>query len=87
MTIVETLMEKLSFFITELEGSNEVLINILLIFLNKRNITTSFLMIHLNCIVVHYANLNSSSISKPYLGVVEYAISFFLILIYVYFNI
>ena len=76
MTIVETLMEKLSFFTTDLEGSNEVLINILLIFLIKRNITISFLMIHLNCIVVHYANLNSSSTSKPYLGAVEYAISF-----------
>ena len=37
------------------------------IFLNKRNIATSLLMIHLKCTVVHYANLNSSSINKPYL--------------------
>ena len=36
-----------------------------LIFLNERNITTLLLMIYLNYIVLHYANLNSSSINKP----------------------
>ena len=33
-----------------------------LFFLNDRNIATSLLMIHLKYIVMHYANLNSSSI-------------------------
>ena len=56
-------------------------------FLNERNITISLLMIHLKCTVVHYANLNSSSINKPYLRAIEYAISFFFrFLIYNYFN-
>ena len=39
--------------------------------------------------MVHYANLNSSSINKPYLGTAEYAIwfvVFFRFLIYAYFN-
>ena len=58
-----------------------------LFFLNERNITTSVWMIHLKCTVVYYANLNSSSINKPYLRAVEYAISFFFnFFIYVYFN-
>ena len=35
-----------------------------LFYLHKRNITTSRLMIHLKCVFVHYASLNSSSISK-----------------------
>ena len=48
-----------------------------LFFLNERNITTSLLMIHLKCVVAHYANLNSSSINKFYLRALEYAISFF----------
>ena len=39
-----------------------------LFFLNERNIATSFLMIHLKCTVVHYANLNSSSINKLFLN-------------------
>ena len=42
-----------------------------LFFLNERNITTSRLMIHVKCTIVHYANLNSSSIvslSKPSSG-------------------
>ena len=47
-----------------------------LFFLNKRNITTSLLMMHLKCTVVHYANLNSSSINTPYLRAVEYAVFF-----------
>ena len=47
-----------------------------LFFLNERNITISLLMIDIKC-VVHYANLNSSSINMQYLRPVEYAISFF----------
>ena len=39
-----------------------------LFFLNERNITISLLMIHLKCAAVHYANLNSSSINKPFLN-------------------
>ena len=35
------------------------------------------LMIHLKCNVVHYANLNSSSLNKLYLRAVEYSILFF----------
>ena len=57
-----------------------------LFFLHERNITNSFLIIHLKCTAVHYANLNSNSINKPYLRASEYAISFFQFLIYVYFN-
>ena len=45
---------------------------------------TSLLMIHLKCTAVHYVNLNSSSINKPYLRTVEYAISFLSISIYAY---
>ena len=37
-------------------------------FLNEKSITTSLLMIHLKYTVVHYSNLNSSSISKPFLN-------------------
>ena len=48
-----------------------------LFFINERNIATSLLMIHLKCIIVYYANLNWSSINKPYLRTVEYAILFF----------
>ena len=48
-----------------------------LFFLNEKNITTSLLMIHLKCAVVHYANLNSSAINMPNLRALEYAISFF----------
>ena len=48
-----------------------------LFFLNERKITTSILMIQLKSTVVHYAIINSSTISKPFLRVVEYAISFF----------
>ena len=44
---------------------------------NERNIATSLLMIHLKCTVVHYANLNSSSINKPYLLAVEYTFLLF----------
>ena len=46
-------------------------------FLNERNITTSPLMMYLKCTVVYYANLNPSSINKPYLLVVECVIQFF----------
>ena len=45
--------------------------------LSERNITMSLLMIHLKFTVVHYSNLNSSSINKPYLRAVEYTISCF----------
>ena len=45
--------------------------------LNERDITTSFLMIHLKCTVVHYSNLNPSSINNPLLRDVEYATLFF----------
>ena len=37
-----------------------------LFFLYERNITASLLMTYLKCTVVHYANLNSNSISKPF---------------------
>ena len=39
-----------------------------LFFLNERNIKTSLLMIHLKCTVVHYSNLNSNSINRPFLN-------------------
>ena len=39
-----------------------------LFFINERNITTSIFMIHLKCTVVHYANLNWSSINKAFLN-------------------
>ena len=60
-----------------------------LFFLNERNITTSLLMIQLKCTVVHYANLNSGSINKPFLNyglLNKLSRSFFRFLIYVYFN-
>ena len=50
---------------------------VFLFFLNERHITTSFLMIHLKCAVVHYANLNSGSRNKAYLPAVKYVVSFF----------
>ena len=40
----------------------------LYLFQNERNITTSLLMIHLKCTVVHHANLNSSSRIKLFLN-------------------
>ena len=57
-----------------------------LFFLKERNITTVLLLTHLKCTIVHYAYLNSSSLNKPYLRAVEYAISFFRVLLYIYFN-
>ena len=59
-----------------------------LFFLNERNITTSLLMIHLKCTVVHYTNLNWSSKNKPFLnyGSLNMLFRFFRFLIYVYFN-
>ena len=81
MTNVKTLMEKPSSFIMDFNGSNKVLLRtsstLFFLNVNERNIRTSLLMIHLKCAAVHYANLNSSSINKPYLRAVEYAISFF----------
>ena len=47
--------------------------------LNEGDITTSFLMIHLKCTVVHYNNLNPSSINNPLLRDVEYVTLFFFI--------
>ena len=47
-----------------------------LFFLNERNITISLLMIHLECIAVHYANINSSYLNKPDLWGVKYTILF-----------
>ena len=47
-----------------------------LAFLNDKNIiTTSLLFIHLKCTIMHYVDLNSSSINKPLLRAVEYDIS------------
>ena len=53
-----------------------------------KHIKTSFLIIHLKCTVVHYTDLNSRSINKPYVRTVENALScfFFLFLLYVYFK-
>ena len=48
-----------------------------LFFQKGRNITTKLLMIHLKVTVLCYAELNSSSINKSFLGAVDYAISFF----------
>ena len=58
------------------------------IFLKERNITTSLLMIHLKCSIVHYANLNSSSIDKPFLNYwpLNMLSRFFRFLVYNYFN-
>ena len=54
----------------------------------QQNITTSLLMVHLKCTVVHYANLNSSSKNKAFLnyGSLNMLFRFFRFLIYVYFN-
>ena len=56
-------------------------------FQNERNVTTSLLMSHLKCIVVHYANLNSRSKNKPLnYGLFNMLFRFFDFLIYVDFN-
>ena len=55
-----------------------------LFLLNERNITVSLLMIHLKCTVVHFANLNWSSLNEHYLRAVEYAISFFFDLLFIF---
>ena len=59
-----------------------------LFFLNERNMTTSLLIIHLKCTVVHYTNLNWSSKNKPFLnyGSLNMLFHFLGFLIYVYFN-
>ena len=54
--------------------------------LNERNITTSLLMIHLKRTVLHYSNLNSSSINTPFLNYGPLNTFFFRFLIYVCFN-
>ena len=58
------------------------------IFLNERSIETSFLMTQLKCTVVHYPNLNSGSVNKPFLNYrpLNMLFRFFRFLIYVYFN-
>ena len=57
-------------------------------FQNKRNITTSLLMMHLKCAAVHYANLNSSSKNNHFLNyeLLNVLFRFFRFLIYLYFN-
>ena len=52
-----------------------------LFFLNERDMTTSLLMIHLKCIVVHYTNLKLKLQKQALLKlrIVEYAIWFYLI--------
>ena len=59
-----------------------------LFFLKEWNFTTSFLMIHSKCGVVHYANLNSSPRNKSFwnYGPLNMLFRFFWFLIYVYFN-
>ena len=59
-----------------------------LFFLNERNITTSLLMMHLKCTVVYYANLNLSTLNKPFLnyGPSNVLFCYFRFLIYGYFN-
>ena len=49
-----------------------------LFFLNKRNVTTTLLMMHLKCTVIDYANLNSRSKKQVALEsqAAEYVISF-----------
>ena len=55
-----------------------------LFFLNEWNITTTFLMIHLKCTVVHYSSLNSSSINKPFLDYGPLNLSFLLFFLIFY---
>ena len=56
------------------------------IFLNKRNIATSLLMIHLKCTVVHYANLNSSFINNSFLNYGPLNMLFYFFQVLFYFN-
>ena len=59
-----------------------------IVFQNESNITTSPLMIHLKCTVVHYADLNSSCKNKPILnyGSSNMLFRFSQFVIHVYFN-
>ena len=59
-----------------------------LFFLNERNITTSLLMVHLKCTVLHYADLNLSYINPIYglLNMLFCFFCFFRFLIYGYFK-
>ena len=57
-----------------------------LFFLNERSITNSLLMIPLKYAVVHYTNLNSSSINKAYRGPLNMLFRFFRFAIYLHFN-
>ena len=60
-------MKRWPFYIQSFEICTEMHF-VSLFFLNKTNITASLLMIHLKCTVINYANLNSSSINKPFLN-------------------
>ena len=55
-----------------------------LFFVNKRNITTSLLMIHLKYSVVHCANLLSILINEPFLNYVPSNIPFFLDFLFIF---
>ena len=57
-----------------------------LFFLNEKNITTSLLMVHLKCTVVHYAILNPSSMSTPFLNYGPLNMLFYFFDFFVYFN-
>ena len=59
-----------------------------ILFLLEKNNTTSFVIVHLKCTFVHYANLNSNSVNKSFLnyGLSNMLFRFFWFLIYVYFN-
>ena len=50
-------------------------------FLTERDIRTSLLMMHLKCTVVRYANLNSSSIKKPFSSFFAFSFNFLFIFI------
>ena len=59
-----------------------------LFFLNERNIATSFLMTHLQCTAVHYADLNVRSLDKLFLNYVplNMLFRFFRFFVNVYFK-
>ena len=65
----------------------QICILFLYFFQNESNITTSLLMIHSKCTIVHYTNLNSSSKNKPFLnyGLLNILFCFLRFLIYLYF--
>ena len=77
-------MKRRHFFFFNLHG---YAFRFFIVFQNESNITTSPLMIHLKCTIVHYADLNSSSKNKPILnyGSLNMLFRFFQFLIHVYF--